>query len=106
MQAESDWWARSAFIRDYFFNEQRTIAHRLAEYLAKYYVGERISELRPDTDVPALMSDSIRRFINRADFTLVRDDDPLADIDLRESMQFRELVSLIQSRRSSASRAT
>ena len=100
MQAASDWWARSAFIRDYFFNEQRTIAHRLAEYLARYYVGDGITELRPDTDVPLLMSDSIRRFINQADFTLVRDDDLLADIDLRESMQFREVVTIIQSRRS------
>ena len=99
MQAASDWWARSAFIRDYFFNEQRTIAHRLAEYLARYYVGDGITELRPVTDVPMLMSDSIRRFINQADFTLVRDDDLLADIDLRESMQFRELVTIIQSRR-------
>jgi hypothetical protein len=102
MHGASDWWAQSAFIRDYFFDEQRKIAHHLAEYLAKYYVGEAISELRPDTDVPALMSDSIRRFINQADFTLVRDDDMLADIDLRESMQFRELVSVIQTRRSAA----
>lgn len=99
MQDAADWWALSAFIRDYFFNEQRKIAHQLAEYLAKYYVGEGISELRPDTDVPTLMSDSIRRFINQADFTLVRDDDLLADIDLRASMQFRELVTTIESRR-------
>jgi hypothetical protein len=99
MQGASDWWAQSAFIRDYFFSEQRKIAHQLAAYLAKYYVGEGVSELRPDTDVPALMSDSIRRFIDQADFTLVRDDDLLADIDLRESMQFRELVTIIQSRR-------
>ena len=90
MQVTSDWWTQSAFIRDYFFDEQRKIAHQLAAYLAKYYVGEGISELRPDTDVPTLMSDSIRRFINQADFTLVRDDDLLADINLRESMQFRE----------------
>jgi hypothetical protein len=99
MQSTSDWWAQSAFIRDYFFSHQRKIAHQLAEYLARYYVGEGVSELRPDTNVPALMSDSIRRFINQADFTLVRDDDLLADIDLRESMQFRELVTIIQSRR-------
>jgi hypothetical protein len=101
MQSASDWWAQSAFIRDYFFDEQRKIAHQLAEYLAKYYVGEGISELRPDTDVPTLMSDSIRRFINQADFTLVRDDDMLADIDLREFKQFRQLVSIIESRRDS-----
>ena len=99
MHAASDWWAQSAFIRDYFFDGQRKVAHQLAQYLARYYVGEGISELRPDTDVPTLMSDSIRRFINQADFTLVRDDDMLADIDLRESMQFRELVSIIQERR-------
>ena len=102
MQGKSDWWTQSAFIRDYFFDGQRKIAHQLAEYLAKYYVGEGISELRPDTDVPMLMSDSIRRFINQADFTLVRDDDLLAEIDLRECMQFHELVTIIQSRRSSA----
>jgi hypothetical protein len=102
MHGTADWWAQSAFIKDYFFNEQRKIAHQLAQYLAKYYVGDGISELRPDTDVPALMSDSIRRFINQADFTLVRDDDMLADINLRESMQFRELVTIIESRRGSA----
>jgi hypothetical protein len=99
MHAASDWWAQSAFIRDYFFDGQRKVAHQLAQYLARYYVGDGISELRPDTDVPTLMSDSIRRFINQADFTLVRDDDMLADIDLRESMQFRELVSIIHERR-------
>ncbi len=101
MHAASDWWAQSAFIRDYFFHGQRKVAHQLAQYLARYYVGDGISELRPDTDVPTLMSDSIRRFINQADFTLVRDDDMLADIDLRESMQFRELVSIIHERRGS-----
>ena len=102
MQITSDWWTQSAFIRDYFFDEQRKIAHQLAQYLAKYYVGEGISDLRPDTDVPTLMSDSIRRFINQADFTLVRDDDLLADINLRESIQFRELVTIIQARRAFA----
>lgn len=98
MSHTGDWWSQSAFIRDYFFQGERKVAHRLAEYLARYYVGDGISELRPDTDVPMLMSDSIRRFINRDDFTLVRDDDLLADVDLRGSIQFRELVTLIHHR--------
>jgi len=37
-----------------------------------------VDELRPDTDVAALVGDSIRKYINRDDFTLVRDDDLFA----------------------------
>jgi hypothetical protein len=95
MAHTSDWWSQSAFVADYFFDGQRKVAHQLAEYLAKYYVGDGISELRPDTDVSAMLSDSIRRFIHRDDFTLVRDDDLLADVDLRESLMFRDLVKIV-----------
>jgi hypothetical protein len=99
MQQNSDWWAQCAFVRDYFFGGQQKIAHQVAEYLARYYVGESVSELRPDTDVAALVGDSIRQYINRDDFTLVRDDDLFADVDLKESITFKELVSLVQSQR-------
>ena len=95
MAQTSDWWSQSAFVRDYFFDGERKVAHQLAEYLAKFYVGEGIEELRPDTDVSALLSDSIRRFIHQDDFTLVRDNDLLADIDLRESLKFKDLVKIV-----------
>jgi hypothetical protein len=99
MQLRSDWWPRCAFVRDYFFGGQQKIAQQLAEYLARYYVGDDVSELRPDTDVSALVGDSIRRFIDKDDFTMVRDDDLFADIDLKESITFREIVHLVHSER-------
>jgi hypothetical protein len=97
MQHTSDWWSQCAFIRDYFFGGQQKIAHQMAEYLARYYVGDGISELTPDTDVSALIGDSIRRYINRDDFTMVRDDGLFADVDLKESMTFKEIVNQVQS---------
>jgi hypothetical protein len=98
MQHGSDWWQQCAFICDYFFDEQKKIAHRLAEYLARYYVGDGVSDLKPDTDVSALVGDSIRRYINRDDFTMARDDGPFADIDLKESVSFKEIVNQVHSR--------
>jgi hypothetical protein len=97
MQQTSDWWQHCAFVRGYFFDGQKKIAHQLAEYLARYYVGDGISELRPDTDVSALVGDSIRRYINRDDFTMVRDDSLFAEVDLKESITFKKLVDLVQS---------
>jgi len=102
MQMESDWWPRCTFVRDYFFEGQKKVAHQLAEYLARYYVGEEISELRPDTDVSALVGDSIRRYIDRDDFTMVREDDLFADVDLMESITFREIVELVHARRATS----
>lgn len=98
MQQSSDWWQQCAFICDYFFGEQKKVAHQLAEYLARYYVGEDVSDLKPDTDVSALIGDSIRRYINRDDFTMARDDGPFADIDLKESISFKEIVKQVHSR--------
>lgn len=97
MQQNSDWWPQSAFIRDYFFGGQQKIAHQMAEYLARYYVGDGISELKPDTDVSEMIGDSIRRYINKEDFTMVRDDGLFADVDLKESMTFKEIVILVHS---------
>jgi hypothetical protein len=99
MQPTSDWWPRCAFVRDYFFGGQQKVAHQLAEYLARYYVGDGVSELTPDTDVSALVGDSIRRYIDKDDFTMARDDDLLAEVDLKESITFRELVNLVHSQR-------
>ncbi|HSD69895.1 MAG TPA: hypothetical protein VLB07_10085 [Woeseiaceae bacterium] len=99
MQQTSEWWPRCAFVRDYFFGGQQKVAHQVAEYLARYYVGEAVDELRPDTDVAALVGDSIRKYINRDDFTLVRDDDLFADVDLKDSITFKELVSLVHAQR-------
>ena len=99
MQHGTDWWSCSAFVRDYFFGDHQKVAHQVAEYLARYYVGEAISDLHPTTDVSALMSDSIRRFINRDDFTLVRDDNLFDDIDFTQHITFRELVELIHEQR-------
>jgi hypothetical protein len=99
MHLTSDWWPRCAFVRDYFFGGQQKVAHQLAEYLARYYVGESVSELRPDTDVSELVADSIRRYIDKDDFTMVRDDDLFADVDLKESITFKELVNLVHSQR-------
>lgn len=95
MQQTPDWWSQSAFIRDYFFGGQQKIAHQMAEYLARYYVGDGISELTPDTDVSILIGDSIRRYINKEDFTMVRDDSLFADIDLMESVTFKEIVNQV-----------
>lgn len=102
MQSASDWWTRCAFISDFFFDGQKKIAHQLAEYLARYYVGDGIAELRPNTDVSALVGESIRRRINMDDFTMVRDDDMFADVDLKESIRFHEIVTLVHARRMSA----
>ena len=102
MQPTQDWRLKCAPIRDYFFGEQRKVAQQLAEYLARYYVGDGISELRPSTDVSALIGDSIRKHINRDDFTMDRRDDLLADVDLKESITFQELVTLLQSQRESS----
>ncbi|HNP37163.1 MAG TPA: hypothetical protein PKK10_15040 [Woeseiaceae bacterium] len=99
MQTTTDWTPHCAFIRDYFFGGQRKVAQQLAAYLARYYVGDEISELTPNTDVSALIGDSIRRYIDRDDFTMVRDDDMLADIDLKNSITFKELVAIVQSQR-------
>jgi hypothetical protein len=101
MQSASDWWSQCAFISDFFFDGQKKIAHQLAEYLARYYVGDDISELRPSTNVSALVGDSIRRRINMDDFTMVRDDDLFADVDLKESITFHELVRLVHAQRMS-----
>lgn len=97
MQNTSEWWPQCAFICDYFFGEQQKVAHQLAEYLARYYVGDGISDLKPDTDVSALIGDSIRRYINRDDFTMARDDSPFSDIDLMESVSFKEVVNHVHS---------
>jgi hypothetical protein len=99
MQPTQDWWPRCAFIRDYFFGGQRKVAQQLAEYLARYYVGEGIAELRPDTDVSALVGDSIRRHINRDEFTMDRGEDLFAEVDLKESITFHDLVALVHSQR-------
>ncbi len=99
MQLTSDWWPRCAFVRDYFFGGQKKVAQQLAEYLARYYVGDGVSELRPDTDVSALVADSIRRYIDKDDFTMDRDDDLFAEVDLKESITFKELVNLVHSQR-------
>lgn len=99
MEHTSKWWPRCAFVRDYFFGGQQKVAHQLADYLARYYVGDAVSELRPDTDVAALVGDSIRRYIDRDDFTMVRDDDLFADIDLKESISFKDLVAHVHSHR-------
>jgi hypothetical protein len=99
MQQTSDWWPRCAFVRDYFFGGQQKVAQQLAEYLARYYVGDGVADLKPDTDVSALIGDSIRKYINRDDFTMVRDDDMLADVDLKDSISFKELVRLVHSQR-------
>ncbi len=95
MHETPDWWSESAFIRDYFFGGQRKVAHQMAEYLARYYVGDGISELTPDTDVSILIGDSIRRRINMADFTMVRDDSLFAEIDLKESTTFADIVNQV-----------
>ncbi|MEM7281679.1 MAG: hypothetical protein AAF438_08635 [Pseudomonadota bacterium] len=102
MEQTSDWWPKSAFIRDYFFGPQRKTAHQLAEYLARYYVGDSIAELTPDTDVSALVGDSIRRYINRADFTMVRDDDLFEEVDLMNSISFKEIVNQVHAQRENA----
>jgi len=102
MHMESDWWPRCMFVRDYFFEGKKNVAHQLAGYLARYYVGEEISELRPDTDVSALVGDSIRRYIDRDDFTMVREDDLFADVDLMECITFREIVDLVHARRANS----
>lgn len=101
MQPTSDWWPRCAFVRDYFFGGQRKVAHQVAEYLARYYVGDAITELRPNTDVSALVGDSIRRYIHMDDFTMARDEDWFADVDLKESISFQEIVNLVHSQRES-----
>jgi hypothetical protein len=103
MQSTSHWWLKCAFISDFFFDGQKKIAHQLAEYLARYYVGDDISELRPNTNVSALVGDSIRRRINMDDFTMVRDDDLFADVDLKESITFNEIVRLVHERRMTTS---
>ncbi|MDH4048919.1 MAG: hypothetical protein OEW68_11120 [Gammaproteobacteria bacterium] len=99
MQQTSEWWPRCAFVRDYFFGDQQKVAHQLAEYLARYYVGDEVSDLKPDTDISALIGDSIRKYINREDFTMVRDNDLFADVDLKESITFKELVKLVHTQR-------
>lgn len=99
MQHTSEWWTKSAFVRDYFFGGQKKVAQQLAEYLARYYVGDGVAELKPDTDVSELIGDSIRRYIDQDDFTMVRDDDLFAEVDLKESISFKELVNLIHSQR-------
>ncbi len=99
MKQTSNWWPRCAFVRDYFFEGQKKVAHQLAEYLARHYVGDGISELRPDTDVSALVGDSIRRHIDKDDFTMARDDDLLAEVDLKDSVTFKEIVDIVHSQR-------
>ncbi|MDJ0928635.1 MAG: hypothetical protein QNJ73_13440 [Gammaproteobacteria bacterium] len=99
MQHGSEWWSQCAFVRDFFFGEHQKVAHQVAEYLARYYVGDAIAELSPATDVSALISDSIRRFINRDDFTLVRDDNLLDEVDFTQHITFRELVELVHDQR-------
>lgn len=99
MQHASGWWSRCAFVRDYFFGGEQKVAHQVAEYLARKYVGEGISALTPDTDVAALVGDSIRRKINLDDFTMSRDDDLLADVDLKESISFEALVRQVYAQR-------
>ena len=99
MQATSEWWPHCAFVRDYFFGGEQKIAQQLAEHLARYYVGEDISALRPDTNVSELVGDSIRRYINKDDFTMARDDELFADVDLKESISFKELVTLVHAQR-------
>lgn len=99
MEQTSEWWPRCAFVRDYFFGGQQKVAHQLAEYLARYYVGEEVSDLKPDTDISALVGDSIRKYINRDDFTMVRDNDLFADIDLMKSITFKELVTQVHAQR-------
>jgi len=93
MQQTTDWFGRCAFIRDYFFGRDQKLAQQLAAHLAERYVGDQVSELRPE------MADSIRRSINRDDLTLVRDGGLFAAIDFKESITFSELVRLVQSQR-------
>ncbi|MDH3578378.1 MAG: hypothetical protein OEO71_11260 [Gammaproteobacteria bacterium] len=99
MQQTTNWTPRCAFVRDYFFDGRKKVAQQLAAYLARYYVGDDISELRPDTDVSALVGDSIRRYIDMDDFTMARDNDLLAEVDLKESITFKNLVDLVHSQR-------
>lgn len=99
MQQHSDWWPRCAFIRDYFFGDQQKVAQQLAAYLAENFVGDEVSELRPDTDVSALVAASIRASIDNDDVTITLDEDLFSAVDLRESVSFKQFVSLVQSKR-------
>ena len=92
MESGSVWWAHTEFVGDYYFGKQRKVARQLAAYLARYYVGEQITELRPDTDVSALIGDSIRRRIDIVDFTMVREPSLFDDLDFKESVSFNQLV--------------
>ncbi len=99
MQKSSEWWPKTAFVRDYFFGPEQKVAHQLAEYLARYYVGDEIDDLTPNTDVAALVGDSIRRYIHREDFTMARDEDLFEDIDLMRSITFKEIVGIVCAKR-------
>lgn len=99
MYQSSDWWPRCAFVRDFFFGGQQKVAQQLAEYLARYYIGDGVSELRPDTDVSALVADSIRRYLDKDDFTMDRGDELFAEVDLKDSITFKEIVNLVHSQR-------
>ncbi len=99
MHQTTDWFQRCAFIRDYFFGNEQKLAQQLAAHLAERYVGDQVSELRPETDVSALLADSIRMSINRDDLTLSRDDGLFASVDFKESVTFTELVRLVQLQR-------
>ena len=100
MQEASEWWPRCEFVRDYFFGGERKIAHQVAEYLARYYVGDAVTDLRPDTDVSAMIGDSIRKYIHKADFTMVREPDLLGEVDFKDSITFRELVTVVHKQQS------
>jgi hypothetical protein len=45
------------------------------------------------------VGDSIRKKINMDDFTMARDNDLFADVDLKESISFKELVNLVHTQR-------
>lgn len=45
------------------------------------------------------MADSIRRVINRGDFTLDRDDDLFAEVNCSENIAFHEVVDLLREHR-------
>ncbi|MGB5344681.1 MAG: hypothetical protein WBN23_00815 [Woeseia sp.] len=98
MATTTDWWPQCEFVRDYFFGGQRKVAHQVAEYLARYYVGDGIKELKPDTNVSEMVGDSIRRYINTDDFTMARDNDLFADVDLMNAISFREVVDIVHSK--------
>jgi len=90
MSRTVDWQERCGFIKDYFLGPQRLIACQLAVRLAENWIGERITLLCPDTDMPRFLKLNREEFRNQVGALIEVGSTKLDSVDANEMLRALE----------------